>query len=120
MQVKTRTVLNYFEPGDTFMSADSFHHQVEQSLQRYKKVYDFTDFVSCVQSANSGTVEVKEMKIGDFFLWPDNSSTYKINKTKPQPYLKDMVEVIAKRDNINLFYKTKFSSNEVKELNFLK
>lgn len=43
--------ISYFEPGHTFMSADSFHHQVEQSLNSYDsasktggggKVYDFS------------------------------------------------------------------------------
>lgn len=60
------------------------------------------------------------MKLEDFFLWPDNSSIYKLNHTTPRPYLKDMIEVVAKRGNLNLFYKTSFGSNETKELNFLK
>lgn len=29
--------LKFFEPGHTFMSADSFHHQVELSLKKKKK-----------------------------------------------------------------------------------
>ncbi|KAK5648661.1 hypothetical protein RI129_003553 [Pyrocoelia pectoralis] len=106
-EISAQTItFKYFEPGHTFMSADSFHHQVEQSLQRMKKVYDFTDFVTCVQSSNSGKVDVKEMKKEDFFVWPDNSSTYKINHSKPRPYLKDIIEVVAKRGNFVLFYKT--------------
>ena len=46
-------ILRYFEPGHTFMSADSFHHQVEMSLKRKKKVYDFSDFVDCVRSSKA-------------------------------------------------------------------
>lgn len=34
-------LIKYFEPGHTFMSADSFHHRVEKSLHCMKKVYDF-------------------------------------------------------------------------------
>lgn len=45
----------YFEPGHTFMSADNFHHQVEKSLKKAGKVYDFHDFCTCVQEANSGS-----------------------------------------------------------------
>lgn len=120
-EISAQTItFKYFEPGHTFMSADSFHHQVEQSLQRMKKVYDFNDFVTCVQSSNSGKVDVKEMKKEDFFVWPDNSSTYKINHSKPRPYLKDIIEVVAKRGNFVLFYKTSFSSESSLELNFLK
>jgi len=33
--------LFFFEPGHTFMSADNFHHQVESSLKKRKKIYDF-------------------------------------------------------------------------------
>lgn len=36
--------LFYFEPGHSFMSADSFHHQVELSLKKTSKVNDFMDF----------------------------------------------------------------------------
>lgn len=30
--------INYFELGHTFMSADAFHHQVEESFKRHKKI----------------------------------------------------------------------------------
>ncbi|KAK4885764.1 hypothetical protein RN001_002035, partial [Aquatica leii] len=39
--------IKYFEPGHTFMSADLFHHQVEMSLKRQQKVFDFADFEEC-------------------------------------------------------------------------
>lgn len=32
--------IHYFQPGHSFMSADSFHHQIEQSLKKMGKVYD--------------------------------------------------------------------------------
>ena len=34
----------YFEPGHTFMSADSFHHLIEQGLKNAGKVQNFSDF----------------------------------------------------------------------------
>ena len=42
--------LKYFEPGHTFMSADSFHHQVEQKMQKKKRLEDFQDFVDIVDT----------------------------------------------------------------------
>ena len=45
------------------MSADSFHHQVEKSLTQAGKVFDFNDFVSCVQTSNSNKVFVKVMQL---------------------------------------------------------
>ncbi|CAG9814598.1 unnamed protein product [Phaedon cochleariae] len=80
--------------------------QVELSLQQKKKVYDFADFVNCVQAANSGKVTVKEMNLGDFFVWPDNSSSHKIKQLIPRPYMKDIVEVIAQRGKNELIYRT--------------
>ncbi|KAG5888259.1 hypothetical protein JTB14_009058 [Gonioctena quinquepunctata] len=68
-----RIEINYFEPGYTYMSADSFHHQVEMSLKRYGKVYDFVDFKNAVQNANSSRV-VLEMTLEFFFEWQDLSS----------------------------------------------
>lgn len=59
--------IKYFEPGHTFMSADSFHHQVELSLKRKKKVFDFEDFVGAVQNSNSGRVNVVQMNLFFYF-----------------------------------------------------
>lgn len=45
--------IKYFESGHTFMSADSFHHQIEQSMFK-GSLFDFGDFKEAVQNANSG------------------------------------------------------------------
>lgn len=79
--------VKYFQSGHTFMSADSFHHQVELSLKRQSKVFDFDDFKKIVQMANSSKVDVKEMTLQDFSLWKDSSSKYKLQKIIPKPYL---------------------------------
>jgi hypothetical protein len=56
--------LKHLEPGHTFMSADNFHHQVEKSLKMKGKVYEFYDFVSCVENVKN--VKVHAMSIADF------------------------------------------------------
>ena len=48
--------IKYFEKGHTFMAADSFHHQVEEAIKKRKFLYNFSDFVSAVQS--KGKVDV--------------------------------------------------------------
>lgn len=111
--------LRYLEPGHTCMAADSFHHQVELSLKRQNKVYDFSDFVKCVAASNSNKTDVKEMKQSDFFVWQDASSLYKISRATPRPYLKNIVEIVVTRGNYNLVYKTEFSGVPI-SLNFLK
>ncbi|KAF0711041.1 Uncharacterized protein FWK35_00030690, partial [Aphis craccivora] len=52
-------IIYYFEPGHTFMSADSFHHQVEVALTKQNKTYDFNDFEDALKSTNKGKVDVK-------------------------------------------------------------
>lgn len=60
--------IKYFQSGHTFMAADSFHHQVELSMKKKAKVYDFNDFKCAVQEANSSKVEVIEMQVPTRFL----------------------------------------------------
>ena len=42
------TTIKYFESGHTFMSADSFHHVVENEIRRMKFVEDFDEFRSII------------------------------------------------------------------------
>lgn len=113
-------VFNYLEPGHTYMSADSFHHQVAKSIRMKGKVYDFDDFVETVQSSNSRRVKVISLEYSDFFLEFDYSSTYKISKkTNPRPYMANMVQVSFRRGSLNMSYRISFGGEEI-ELDFLK
>lgn len=80
----TEICLHYFEPDHSFMNADSFHHQVELSLNKH-----FEDFAS----ANSGRVEVLKTEISDFYKWEDYTSQAKLKKSEERAYMKDIVEV---------------------------
>ena len=62
--------LKYFEKGNTFMSADSFHHAVEKSMQKMNKIVNFQDFSDCI-SANGIAVE---MSPNDFFDFKNHLS----------------------------------------------
>ena len=55
------------------MSADSFHHQVEEAMRQKKNLYDFADFSQCV--SKSGIVI--EMTVDDFFDFRNNLSSGK-------------------------------------------
>ena len=110
----------YFEPGHTFMAADSFHHQVELAMKHSGKVYDFQDFVKCVQQANSGKVDTKELSVGDLFAWKGCTSKQKLKRRGDNiPYLTDVVKVTAKRGSTSLLYSTKYEESSSKVLNFL-
>lgn len=119
-ELNTDTItLNFFEPGHTFMSADSFHHQVELSMKKMVKIYDFRDFKNAVESANSGKVHVHEMKINDFFTFNDCAASRKISMTKPRPYLNDMVQVKFTKGEYTINYKTSFEGESI-NLDFIK
>lgn len=65
--ISTETItINYFEPGHKFRSADSFHHQVEESLKKLKKVYDFKDFVHAAEICTKRKMNVKQLSVEDF------------------------------------------------------
>nr|CAH7762519.1 unnamed protein product [Callosobruchus chinensis] len=110
--------VKYLQTGHTFMSADSFHHQVEKSLKQTGKLLDFEDFKMCVKKSNNSRVEVIEMNLSNFHDFRDFSSRFKMNKITPKPYLANFVEVQFTRGSKNLCYRTKFGEEPV-ELNFL-
>ncbi|KAJ8682312.1 hypothetical protein QAD02_018104 [Eretmocerus hayati] len=96
--------LNYFEPGHTFMSADSFHHQVELSMKKMKNAYDFHDFEMAVQNANSGNVIVKPLNYLDFKIWKDFSSTSRLSKVKDRHHLSEMKKIQFRRGEHKIFF----------------
>lgn len=111
--------LKYFEPGHTFMAADSFHHKVELSMKRMgNKLYDFPDFTRAVKGTSKHT-HVLSMDLSDFYKWVDYSSQYKLNKIVPRPYINDMVHIKFERNSLNMKYKTDFDG-EFFDINFLR
>lgn len=114
----------YFEPGHTYMSADSFHHQVEQSLNSYGsngdggKVYDFNDFQCAIEQVKVKNVKVLTMELTDFKDWLDHTSLQKIKKHSPRPYLSEIVKLKFQRGSYNMWYSYEYDAAYT-ELNFL-
>ncbi|KAG5870187.1 hypothetical protein JTB14_032479 [Gonioctena quinquepunctata] len=105
-------IVYYFEPGHTFMSADSFHHQVELSLKRQGKTYDFDDFLQAVGTSRKSKIDVKSMTHKDFYLWKDFKSQTKLNKDLNHPRLSNIVQIKASRGNYIVQYKTSLTEDE--------
>ena len=93
--------LRYFEKGHTFMSADSFHHQIEENIRRKKKLYDFNDYVECVEKGGMAI----EMKSEDFL---DISSGKSSAKDVRYPRIADISEILFKKGKTKMFWKTSF------------
>lgn len=110
--------IKFFEPGHTFMSADSFHHQVELSMKKRINVYDFNDFVDCVANATDTGATVKTMLASDFIQWKDHSSISKINRSNPRPYLSEISFIRTTRGQRTLIYRNGINTDNL-QLNFL-
>ena len=63
--------LKYFEPGHTSMSADSFHHLVEQGMRMVRKIQNFADFIKIVNEKGSA----HEMAATEFKFIPRGLSS---------------------------------------------
>ena len=56
--------LKYFERGHSFMSPYSYPHLVEKSMKEKEKVYDFQEFVECL-NVNGKAVVIKHEEFLD-------------------------------------------------------
>lgn len=90
--------LFYFESGHTFMSADSFHHQVENSFKNCQnKVYDFYDLKKAVASSNDGKALVREMRFSDFRKWKSCKKTTHKTSANTLPYFSNISYIKLKK-----------------------
>ena len=96
--------LKYFEAGHTFMSADAFHHRVEQLISKNKHVYDFEEYAACVAKAGKAV----RMTCNDFQEWENKLSQGKVSKDT-RPYLDD---VVIARFTRYLFIDMKIKKND--------
>lgn len=115
-----RINIKYLQKGHTFMSADSFHHQVELSMKNRENssVYDFADFVDAVETANGGRTICKELNFFDFAEWRDFSSTTKLTKTEPRAYVHDFAKLMFVRGKKVMLYANDLD-DEFTELDFI-
>ena len=81
------------------MSVDSFHHQVEDKIRRKKYLYDFNDYVDCVDSAGKALL----MTPKDFFDFKSYQS-----KAKDTNYrnLSEVLEIQFHKGETKIFWKT--------------
>ncbi|XP_050304070.1 uncharacterized protein LOC126741611 isoform X1 [Anthonomus grandis grandis] len=112
--------IKYFGPGHTFMSADSFHNQVELQMKYKKNIYDFPDFKEAVGAANSSKTRVIDMNIHQFYDWLDLTSINRIKKLKPRPYISDFTTLMVKQGSKAIFYTENYDYENIKTLEFLK
>ena len=114
-----KIILSYFEPGHTYMSADSFHASVEKSLKKFQNIEDWNDFRNGISLARKNVI-VKDMQYFDFFDYDTNYSIPKLNKNTDRPYLSTFVYAEFIRGKYTISYKKKWSESSLIEFDFLK
>jgi hypothetical protein len=113
--------LKYFEPGHSFMSADSEHAAAEKALRKKGTVLDLVDFAACCSTSKSTSVM---MKIEDF-LQPkykpgyklDMVSQHKLGKLTDRPLLAQVVVAQFRRGSSDFFFKSSFGMTNFKSFN---
>ena len=120
--------LKFFEPGHSFMAADSTHSKLEKGAEKMQgKIYDYDDLISTFEKTG---VQVVTLNLEDFTDWKSEVSDYKLSKARSQcqkdgtegPYLKHMCWIrFSKEDDITeVSYKADFDQPEFEIFNYWK
>lgn len=102
-------VLKFFEPGHTFMAADSFHAAVEKAMRTAPPV-TFEEFVDVVKIAKK-KVDVLNMEATNFFKTTFNVTQYTLNQCKKRPYIDQIRRIIVTKGSLDLQYSSDVSGN---------
>ena len=89
------------------MSADSFHHQIEEELRRRKFVEDFDDFQAVIDKKGTSLVmDFKDFKQYESKLSKSSKSHYpKLATVKVVQFRKGSFKIFWKTDPIDVEYK---------------
>ena len=93
------------------MSADSFHHQVENEIRKKKRLNDFKDFSMCVNMRGKSI----EMQPSDFIDYKNDKGTC---KDISAPLLTNVSVIKFKKDSTHMFWKESFIDDDFKDTEF--
>ena len=113
--VYRRFTLKFFEAGHSYMSADSFHHLVEKESKKQVRLYDFDDYLVCVERVGSAM----KMQTIDFKQWENQLSQGKASKNT-RPLLENLSVAQFRKGKPYLFFKTSHAGKEFAMADFLK
>ena len=111
--------LKFFEPGHTFMAADSVHAAIEKQMKKVQKINDFSDFIAVVEKSNRVGIKTIPLSFGDFLDFTDETSATKL-KASGRPKLADMYIVQFRTTSKKLFYGLDHHGGTLKPFDFLK
>lgn len=103
--------LKYFEPGHTFMSADSFHAAVEASM-RQERIITFEDFKTAVAKATKNA-KIMDMETSDFFQTELTVKQYTLNQKHPRPYIENIRKIVFQKGRYEVGYSDTVDATEL-------
>lgn len=109
-------VLKYLVKGHTFMAADSFHGSVERKMVEVQNLYNFEDFIECVQKSRNDTPTIYNLGYIDFFkpTIPVNKTV--ISKQNPKPLLGNFSHVKFSRGLFELEVSSEIDGSNAKKI----
>nr|CAI5821405.1 unnamed protein product [Callosobruchus analis] len=114
-------IVKYFEPGHSFMKADSVHGQIGRQWRKRSHILDFNDFSDVV---NTSATKNKPIVLHHDYFYPvsDGSKQRRRNITGETniPLLEQIKIAEFRNGSRSLLYKRSFCDPEYDEVSFLK
>lgn len=107
----------YFEPGHSFMKADSIHGQIGKKWNKTPEVLDFEDLEKLIRSSNRLN-DIISLRAEDFKLFENGFIQRK--KGSSFPKLCDIKSVQFRKGSKKLFYKLELEDEIFLEVSMLK
>ncbi|KAF5281723.1 hypothetical protein FQR65_LT14563 [Abscondita terminalis] len=107
----------YFEPGHSFMKADSVHGLIGKKWKHTPEVLDYEDLVHLIESSNKLN-KVVNLRVEDFLEFENGCQTRK--KGSELPKLNDLKCVQFVKGSKKLFFKSELEQESFSEVLFLK
>lgn len=108
--------LKYFEPGHSYMAADSVHGRISTEMKKYPNIYDFDQLLDIIKKSSKKT-KCLVLNISDFFPFTDGCKQRKNNNI---PLLDTIKVVQFRKGSTSLFYKKHIFDDIFIESAFLK
>jgi hypothetical protein len=107
----------YFQPGHSFMKADSIHGQIGKKWNKTPEVLDYEDLEKLIKSSNRFN-NIVSLRSEDFKLFENGCIQRK--KGSPIPKLGEIKSVQFRKGSRKMFFKQELENEEFLESSILK
>lgn len=116
-----KIIIKYFEPGHSFMKADSVHGNIGKEWSRRTDILNMDDVVNVIVKADKHN-EVVHMTVTDFVMFKDGTRKRNKNDSGQQivPLLGNIRICEFRKGSRMLYYKESFDDVTFNESTFLK